>query len=234
MKKKTAAAVYSLCMIIITSCTSQNNVLQIVPDESYYDKPENLIPIGDITETMNGTGTADLPDWMFEFITGGIAGAEKIEFYNDRYLFIGDNEGVNFTALNKWAENYSVLKDFPRLAAARIEKRLISAASLYPDDEYGVFFEMLIKKAFDTEYPGAVKEETYWIKIKKSNEFDNAQDETDDPLQIYKFFVLISIDKAIMQTVIRNMTAEVIAECRPTRYQNISINRLQQTFFEGF
>ena len=212
--------------IILSACAGQR-LLLTQPVPGYFDTVSHDVSLmlDDITETRDGPGNLNLPDWLIAFFIGGIEEVERMDFYLNRYCFIGTNEGSNFGALNKWAANYSVVQDFTRLAALRIEKRLASAA-VFPDDEYGAFYERLVKKAFDTEYPDALIENTYWIKTTVNQDF-NAED-------VYEFFVFISIDKILMQTVIRRMMTEVRAGVTPSRAQNNAINRLQQTFFEGF
>jgi len=228
-----------VCLSFFCACIFNRNVSGNIPGDA--DKIQDavkIIKIESITETMDGIGAVYLPDWLTAYITGGIAKAEELNLYSNKYLFIGNSSGSNFIALSKWADNFTVVHDFPRLAAARIEKRMIYSGALYPDDEYGFFFERLIKKAFVADYPGAIKEETYWIKTLNNNvnedmDADDAND-ANNYREIYDFFVFISIDKTAMQVIIKNMMAEVFAAVTPTRAQTSSIIRLQQNFFEGF
>ena len=232
MKKIISIALFFFFVILLDACAGQKKTaFQPVPQ---YDDiiPEDLFSVGDITETKEGAGNAHLPDWLLTFINGGIEEVEEMVFYRNKYCFIGINEGGNFGALSKWAGNYSVIQDFPWLAAARIEKRLISAASLYPDEEYGSFYETMVKKAFDTEYHGAFLEDTFWIKKKiNRNESENSVNDTGEK---YNFYVFLSIDRITMQAVIENMMTETLAVVTPTRSQNAAIKRLQQIFFTGF
>jgi len=222
------SAVY-LIVIIFVSCVGQNNTLFIPePDFSIYNESEKIIEISNIIETKDGAGIRGLPNWLLSYIEGGIEAVERLDSYRDKYVFISVNEGDNFTALNKWIENFSPAHDFPILAAARIDKRIISSASLYPDNEYGMFYEAIIKNAYSSEYPGAVKEDTYWMKVWFERE--NTWEYTEN----YKFFVLITINKTAMQNIIRNMFSRSIGTVSVTVNQNNSINRLRQTFFERF
>jgi len=233
MKNNKLAAVFFLCVIIIGACVGQNNLISY-PTPEYFknDNVEDSIMINDITETKEGAGVVRLPVWLTAFINGGIEEAEKMDIYSGRYLFIGKQEGINFDVMNKWTRNYTVKQDFPRLAAARIEKRMISTAALYPDDEYGLFYETTVKKAYNGEYIGAAIEDTYWIKTKVYNDGDIKNE--NNFLETYKFFVFISIDKTEMQTIIKKMMSEANAAVTSTRAQKAAINRLQQNFFEGF
>jgi len=219
MKGKTFPAFFFLCLIILSACAGQKNILfRPGQEDNSFSEPERSLALNDIIEAKDGVEKTDLPEWLLAFGNGGIDEVERMDFYRGRYCFIVKNEGKNFDALKKWAENYSAAQDFSRLAAARIEKRLISAASLYPDDEYGVFFERLIKRAFSAEYPGAVKEDTHWIRAGEG----------------FEFFILISIDFESMQEAVGDMIADVYVSVTPTRAQRAAINRLQQNFFEGF
>jgi hypothetical protein len=228
MKKKFIIVVFSICVLVLCSCVSrEKNTPPVIPAVNNNTPINDLIGIEDIIETKDGAGNAELPAWLLSFDNGGIAAVENMEQYHGKYCFIGRNGGVNFEALLKWADNYSTAQAFTRLAAARIENRLTSTAALYPDDEYGAFYEKLIKKSFDAEYQNASAEDTYWVKKMGTSEANGFQD-------TYDFFAFISIDKTIMQDVIKNMIAEVYAEVSPTRAQNNAILNIQKIFFEGF
>jgi hypothetical protein len=209
-------------VLISFSCAGgADSVFAPVPGYEYFNN-ERTVEIGVITDTRDG-GTR-LPAWLSAYISGGIEAVERIERYNGKYMFIESNESVNFAALGKWAENYSPVRDFALLAAPRIERKMISWVSRYPDDEYGPFFETMVKKAYSTVYPGVVKEDVCWIKTVKNG----------DEKEIYVFFVLASIDKLTMQSLVSNMIAESIAAVTPIGSRRSTINRLRQNFFEGF
>jgi len=212
--------------LIITcffSCINQNsNVFTPVPDFSVFESDDNTIDFANIIENRN------MPEWLAAYLTGGIAAVERLEGNINKYAFIAVNHGSNLSVLNKWAENFSAVRDFPMLAAARIENRMISAAALYPDDEYGLFFETMVKNAFSAEYPGTLKEGSHWIRIRQDNE--NAVEAAAN----YIYYILITINRAPMQATIRNLIIRSNAAVNVTAAQSHSINRLRQTFFEGF
>jgi hypothetical protein len=228
MLKKYFPVFFFLLILIFFSCTGQNNAVFIpVPDAEYYKNEKEIIDINNITETRDGGANISLPDWLRAFFNGGIEEVEKINSYYGKFVFIARNEGINFSALNIWANNFSQVKDFSIFAARRIENRLILSASLYPDDEYGMFYETMVKKAYSAEYSGAQKEDTYWVKF--LNNDDNISN-----TEIYNFFILLTIDKIKMESAVSGMMAETIAVVTPTDAQRISINRLRQYFYQGF
>lgn len=213
---------------ILFSCSGRANSAFIpVPDSKYFKQEQKTIEIDRIIETQNG----DLPDWLASYIDGGIQKVEENYSYYDKYVFIGSNEGTNLKALDIWTKNFSELKDFTMLAAKRIERRMIFTSSLYPDDEYGIFFETMVKNAYSAEYYGAVKEDTYWIKL--TNNSENNPDSYPDA-EIYNSFVLLTIDRFTMQAIIYGMMAETVNSVNPTGVHRDKINRLRQTFFAGF
>ena len=226
MKENFFAVVCLLIVFLFISCTSQDsNVYIAVPEENFFTYEETIgLDTGNIIETKEGADS--LPYWLEAFLYGGIESVESSRQFQDKYAFIGIHEGANFFTLARWADNFSAVLDLPMLAAARIEKNLIKSASLYPDDEYGRFFERLVKNAYNADYPGAVKEDTYWIKINTG--------EPQDASEAYMFFVLISIDRQIMQNLINEMITQTLHSVTPTRSQTSSINNMRQSFFEGF
>ena len=229
MEKKRQNAIFLLYIFIFFSCAARGNVIVFpVPDKNTKES-DNSIEIVNITESRDMKGAPYLPDWLSAFLGGGIEEAEGIETYAGRYLFIAGNEGVNFAALNKWAENYSVEYDFPMLAAERIDRRMNVSNTMYPDAEYGIFYETFVKNAYGGEYYGAVKEDTYWIKTRITGGGEYAAQS-----EVFNFYVLISIDTAAMQTAVYNLFLQAIDSSAPAGAQAAAINRLRQNFFEGF
>jgi hypothetical protein len=181
-----------------------------------------------LSHQNTGRGEA-VPEWVSRFLDRGSRGVEELEGYEDAYAFVGVSRGMNFKALGHWAEGFSATQDFPRLAALRIEARLINAASLYPDDEYGEFFEALVKKASDAEYTGVVKEASFWLLRQYQ------QDDEDAPIrERYEFFVLMYIEKGEFQAQAQTLMADIRTKKPPTREQAAAINRIKETFFDDF
>ena len=220
MKKKLHLMLFLITVFLSFSCIGQNKPFIPIPDFSVFNT-EKKIDIDNIIETKDGVPVYLMPEWLLTFANGGNKAVEQLNSYRDKYIFVGMSENENFIALNKWAENFTTAQDLAVLAAIRIEERMISSASLYPDDEYGAFFETMVKIAYSTAYQDAVKEEIYWFKKGTVPE-------------IYNFFILISIDRNTMQLIIRNMMSQAHAAASPSGSQATSVNRLRNTFFEGF
>jgi len=231
-------------VILISACANQRPAYIPEVDSSYFQFERSIdIDIGNIIETRDTTPpqefsqqeTLFFPEWLLAFFFGGNEAVEMTGFYNDKYVFVALNQSQSFTTLNIWADRFSIQYDFSMLAGARIEKKMILSASIYPDYEYGLFFERLVKNAYTGEYPGTYKEETYWIKLKNINDDGyNEEDENNDFPETYMFFILFTIDKQTMQKIIENMIAKTLTEVTPTADQAAAINNLRQNFFTGF
>ncbi|MDR0323214.1 MAG: hypothetical protein LBI12_02050 [Treponema sp.] len=228
----------SICLLgaFLFSCAGQEKSMYIpVPDEFFFEQEQKKVELDIITETRDGVSVENMPPWMYFYASGGIEAVERIGSYNGKYVFIGNNEGENFDALGMWVDNFSAVRDFTMLAADRIERRIISASTMYPEYEYGSFYETMVKKAYSSIYSGAVKEDTYWVKMKVGDENDDGENGSRlDNAGIYYFFVLITIEKGKMQAAVTNMIAESLASVTPTETQRNAIIRLQQRFFERF
>jgi len=229
-----------LAALMLAACTGQQSrfIIRPDPEQGRQQMPVDSIDSWQIIESQNGMGETDLPDWVRRYYDSGIHGVEALDRYIGRYVFIGENRGENISALQQWANGFTVQHDLPRLVAARAEHRLVSPASLYPDDEYGQFFESLIKQVSDGEYPGAVKEDTFWLKRKMAPASAGNDTGNDVPqtaaTELYEFLVLLSIDDEALQNQIRAIMAGIKTTVPPTRDQAASISRIRQAFFVGF
>lgn len=231
-----------LLAILFTACASQTSKVIFYPDP-VQDNPQEQAGLNEdwqITETQNGPGDTGIPDWLRLYMNKGVREVESLDAYSGKYVFIGENRGTSLNTLQQWANNFSTAQDLPRLIAHRVEQRFIASASLYPDDEYGEYFENTIKKISDEEYAGANKEQTFWIKrhrIPVETEEDEEFPEP-SPLNInpdrYEFFVLINMDKNILQENIRRIMANIKTGTAPQKDQTAAINKLRSSFFEDF
>jgi hypothetical protein len=215
-------------MLVFAACAGEPPKIIIRPE-----LPGETAPSWEASHILDYQNAAlgeALPEWVSRFLDQGSRGVEEMAAYQNSYVFVGTSRGTNFKALGHWEAGFTAAQDFPRLAALRIETRLTGAASLYPDDEYGDFFEMLVKKASDAVYTGAVKESSCWI-LRQYRQYG----EEGSPVQErYEFFVLTRIEKSSFQTQVQALMADINPAKSPTRDQAAAINRIRETFFEDF
>jgi len=234
-----------LAAFLFAACTSPSpkGKVLFIPDPAQNDQQgqPGLSDSWQILESQSGPGEDGLPAWVRSYFDGGVRRIETLDAYH-KYVFIGKNRGDNFNALQQWANGFTVAQDLPRLIVQRVEQRLVAAAVLYPDDEYGEYFAHMIKRVSDAEYPGAVKEHIFWTKQRKipseaeTEEENIAADNIEhaDNADRYEFLILFSMDQEAFQTQINNIMEDIKTTTAPTRDQTAAINKIRLTFFEGF
>jgi len=196
----------------------------------------------------SGNGSQDgseLRQTIRSRLASGIHRIETLDEYQDRYVFISWNEGSNFNALTQWTKGFSAELDFPRLAAARIEARLIASVP-FPDDEYGSFFETLIRAASDSSWTGAVKEDDFWILrsyLPGSGEYETPlgfnSPETEGrppppPRGAWEFLILVTINKTHFAAQLDDIFRRMNPRPTPSRDQINAANRVKEHFFDDF
>jgi len=238
-----------LTALLLGSCAGRPGK-RILTSSEMPDIPEDRdsYKITDYKDKINGE---NIPEWVNIYLNSGARELETLNAYQDRYVFVGRNEGNNFNALSQWSRRFSPVLDFPRMAGARIEARL-SAGVTFPDEEYGSFYETLVCAAFDAPWAGAVREDDFWIKREfsaapdGSNPQTGGSDETDDGYtgtasggpprdnEIWEFLILVTIEKNIFASQLDKIFKSIIPKPQPARDQTNAANRVKDRFFDGF
>jgi hypothetical protein len=226
--------------ILFAACAGQQDKIIFRPDTVNNPRePSRIFDTWEIIESQNGKELKDIPEWVRWYIDNEVNEIEVLERFSGKYMFFGKNGGSNFSVLQQWANSFTVEQDLPRLITQRVERRLVFSASLYPDDEYGEYFEFLIREISNGEFLGAVKEQTFWLKriVVNSAEDDDSIDTQSNPdtgQEQYEFFVLISVDKETLQRQIQGIITNIKTKIPPTKAQAVAVAKIKDTFFEGF
>jgi len=230
-----------LPIIIFFACTTKKEAVLFIPDpvQDKLQEQAGLSESWEIINSQNGSPQNGIPAWLRGYLDRGIQGIESLDTYSGKYVFVGENRGNNINVLQQWADGFTTAQDLPRLIVQRVERRLVAPAALYPDDEYGEYFAYLIKRVSDGEYPGADKEQIFWIKQKKIPGSEGNTDYAEAPpandeLERYEIFVLITVERESLQIAIQKIMANIKTNTAPTRQQRAAISNINQTFFEGF
>ena len=170
-----------------------------------------------------------IPDWVYYYYEGNIAALENLPEYRDYYVFVSVNTGTNFAALSQWNASFSPELDFARLAAVRIENRFLNAAARYPDDEYGSYFEAMIRAASDAQWEGASRKDDFWL-YRSFPKTDGTSSGTDG----YDFLILVIIRKDMLEQQIKTVLSNVNPDTPLSRDQRSAVSRVQDHFFDGF
>ena len=224
MKKLLLNAI--LIALLFASCRGGPNRLvlgpPVGPDEAGVLRPFTII------DYKNRERGESLPEWLDLWLNASIQDVEALPSFEGHYVFVGRNEGVHLAPLHMWLEGFSPELDFPRLAAARIERRFASEAT-HPDDEYGPFYEALIKTASDALWTGAMSLNDFWIRRRYTPNEEDRQE-----LETWEFLILLTIDKELFASQLDNVINMVNPHPTPTIAQTEAANRILNDFFNGF
>ena len=180
-----------------------------------------------ITDYKNKTNGETIPGWVSLWLDRGNRGVETLSAFQGLLTFVHNSEGSNFKALELWRDNFSPGQDFPRVAARRIEARFSSAA-LYPDEEYGAFYEAIIRSASDAFWTGASAADDFWIKKKYP------PTEEEGEMESWEFLILITMEKALFTRQLEDIFQKTQPAPSPTAEQLAAVNHVKEHFFEGF
>jgi hypothetical protein len=206
---------------LITACSSApERSVDLGPAPAYREQKS-------ITEVIDYEN--DMPEWVSRYIDAGPAGIEALPEYADRYVFVDRQAGSSLEALRLWAAGFSVERDFPRLVSARIQKRFIMDGNGDPADEYGRYFEVVVKKASDTVFEGASRDGSFWIK-KRIFEDDGISPTG----EFYEYLIMTFIDRESLRQQINMLLMTSHPDKPPVRDQSAASMRLRLNFYEGF
>ena len=212
-----------LTVLLLISCAGSQGRIILSPSDmpGFNDAPYI------ITSHKNTAAEIEMPGWVIAYIDGGLPQIETLSAYHGSFAFVARNESNNFTAMNHWMAGFSPELDFPRLAASRIEERFFSSAPL-PDQEYGSYYEAMVRAASDYPWAGAIRGENFWIQ-KNYLPFGD-----EDEKEAWEFMILLTIDKTSFVFQLENVFKDVKPNPPPTKDQLNAINRVKDKFFEGF
>ena len=222
--KKTGAMAPIAALLLLSACVAGPAERIILPQKQEAEQAG----IYAIIDWQTRTGGQNIPEWVRRFLSGGNREVETMPQYRDRYVFVASGRGSSLEPLWYWAEEFSIQQDFPRLAAVRVEERLAGAALLYPDDEYGEFFETMVKRASDAVYDGVRREDSHWLLRRFYAE------DKDAGREFYDFFILVSVDREALAARIGKLLDDPRGIRPPTRDQAAAIGRIRENFFDGF
>jgi hypothetical protein len=171
----------------------------------------------------------DMPQWMIRYIDAGLAGIEAMPEYQDRYVFVSRQVGSSLEPLQLWAAGFSVERDFPLLVSERIQERFIADSGGNPSEEYGRYFEAVVKNAANAAFEGASRESSFWIKMRI------IEDGGESPAkEAYEYLIMTSINRETLQQQITMLLITTQPDKPPAREQSAASMRLRLNFYEGF
>jgi hypothetical protein len=201
-----------------------------------FSGPDTPVKLGPVSAYQERNSIAeiidyenDMPEWVGRYAASGIAGIEALPEYEGRYVFISRQAGNSLEPLRLWLAGFSVERDLPRLVSARIQARFITGGNGNPVDEYGRYFEAVVKNASDTAFEGSSREGSFWIKKRIFG------DDGISPVgEVYEYLIMISVDKETLQRQINMLLTTTRTDEVSSREQATASMRLRLNFYEGF
>ncbi|WP_010263758.1 hypothetical protein [Treponema primitia] len=209
---------------LFTGCFSTSSKVVILGPVPEYQEKNSIIEVID-----HENPDENMPEWVVRYLSTGAIGIETLPKYENRYVFIGKQRGNNLDSLSLWATSFSIDRDFSRLVSARIQARFTRMARGNPGEEFGRYFETVIKNSSDTAFSGASQEDSFWIKKRILG------DDVLSPIgESFEYYVLISIERENLEKQINLLLTTARPDLPPTREQSTAAMRLRLIFYEEF
>jgi hypothetical protein len=225
MKYETGIAVL-LPVVFLVACVSAPYTIPkldvqepVIPTERDYliDNHKNLV-----------SGTP-IPEWVNNYLDGGIPSVETLGLYQNRYVFISETGGSSLEALTMWSQGFLASLDIPQLVADRVRRRFAGDGTRSPEEDYGRYHESLVRTAADAKYFWVKREDDFWIHKRFLNEESTGTEDGE-----YVFLILVTVDRTSLREHLENLLVKALENLELTRDQNAAIVRFNQTFFDGF
>lgn len=219
MKKALSIIVLAVAAIAVIGCGS-------APAKK---EPVKVTAKFEVIEHKASSIGGDIPEWVSVYIYEGNTGVEKLDKYKDKYIFVGEDTGTNLNALRLWAQGFNVAQDLARLVSMRVQAKFAGAAAGSPDDEFGRYFENVVKNVADATITGARKDTDFWVYKRYFKEDGKTEDRV-----VYDYYVLTMIDKEILKKQLDNILNGVKPDKPLTKEQSTAVDRVKEAFYEGF
>ncbi len=225
MKKLSVALTMVAATLVIAGCASKPEPAPAPAKPIAQAQAPKYVIVDHKAQAIGG----GVPEWVEVYIADGMTGVEALEKYKDKFVFVGEDSGTNLGALRLWAQGFNVAQDLSRLVSQRVQVKFAGAAAGSPDDEFGRYFENVVKNSSDAKFSGARKETDYWI-LKRYFKDDGVTVDR----EVYDYYVLVSIDREMLKKQINAILEGTKADTPPTKEQQTAIDRVKESFYEGF
>lgn len=231
-----AIPIVILLVFFAFSCTNKRAARYIeYPDTLLQLPPKREIPVLRILDYKNHSQGVVQPLWLREYLDNGIAGCESLAAYSGSYLFIASIHSTRLPVVLQWAENYYPDRDFSRLAAERIQKRLErDLTDRIPDKVYGPNYEKAIKAVHYNAFWGAMRLDDSWVEAVSVPDGDEKPKEPH-----YWGFILVSIPRETLEIQVNELLSKISNSKTSggrsaTKDQNAAFEYVKGNFFDLF
>jgi hypothetical protein len=219
VKKAFFVVAIIISLLAVVGCTSTP-----APEQPKKVSAANAVPTFQVIDHKYAAAGRDWPEWVF----AEPMDLEKQEQYKDLYLFKFEEEGANLDATKTWANNFSVGSEISKIVSTRVQQKF-AGAQAGDKDKLGAYFENVVKLVSEATYSGAKKVSDYWVYKRYFKDDGKTEDK-----KMYAYYLLYSIPKATLQELINQRLKEAGQTVKPTPEQTTAMDRVKESFYEGF
>ena len=232
----------SLFFVVFTvfflfSCQNQKQIIDDqVPDIEFDLPPKQDMPVLRVLDYKNRSEGAVLASWLRRYLENGITAIESMDVYRGSYLFISTIRSKKLPVIGHWTLKYHLERDFSRLVAERIQKKLEqNLPGKPPDMVYGPNYEKTLKAAYQNVFWGAIRLDDSWIfAIRPVQDEDTAPEAPQ-----FWGFILVSIPRETLEIQVVELLSKISNTATAggrgsTKEQNAAFDHVKENFFEEF
>ena len=197
--------------------------------------PKQEMPVLRVLDYKNSGEGRVLAPWLRNYLENGIDGSESLAIYQGSYLFIASIRSAKLSVIHQWAGNYAPDRDFSRLAAGRIQKRLDRDVIRPPDKVYGPNYETTLKAAYANSFWGAMRLDDSWVlALSIVEDEDTGREE-----RHYWGFILVGIPRETLEIQVNELLSKISNSTTrggrsATKEQNAAFESVKGNFFDRF
>lgn len=213
------AAVLTVCLLF-AGCASS------APAPAPEPEPEPIeLPSRVKTEVLDhkgaSLGKSALPEWIDAYIDFGAAGVEELAKFQDQYCFIAEYHAENLDAGLAWVKGFEVPQLIARQIQLKVESIFVGAAVGAPEDDYGTYFENVVKSTTDVSFSGAKLVQDYWVLVRTYD--PDIKNTYSDAYQIYVLYTMpkAMLDKQLNNEIDKAMDDGEMSESQKEAFKNV-------------
>lgn len=178
------------------------------------------------TEILEHKGTAlgvtTLPVWVDTYVASGVRGVEKLSDFTEEYCFVAETAAQNLNAAQAWLNGFEVPQIIAREMETRVESLFVGAAVGAPEDDYGTYFENVVKTSTDVAFTGAKKMSDWWsyIRVYDPDIKNTYKDE-------YRVYVLYTIPRSMFDKQLHDQIEKAQEDPNMTEAQQAAFNNVK-------
>ncbi len=168
-------------------------------------------------------GKTTLPQWIDAYMDFGARGVEKLADFAEEYCFVAEYQATNLNAGQAWLDGFEVPQVIARQLQSRVESLFVGAAVGAPEDDYGTYFENVVKTTTDVSFSGAKKIQDYWVLVRTYDpDIKNTYEDA------YHLYVLYTMPKSLLDKQIANEIEKAMDDGEMTEAQKSAFDNVKK------